>query len=1076
MQTQMSLRKSYLTGHWSVTVLLAFVFCLSDTATHGQTTTGPETTRILLQSGKISREISGIEAHRYQIVLAAGDFALISANETEIDLTLRLLGPDGTVLAVVDSQNSPDGAESISFVSDSAATFVVEITTDIRKASAKAYSVTLVEKRQATADDRSLYQAFRQHHDSLRLLNTAGSADNALELAKGSLETRERILGHDDKLIADSLVAVGRAYLSKGDFLQAVASIDRSLQILEKAVGKESVPYANGVLALGLANFARGEMKTAEAQMLQSLAILEKSRHGGGLRTATLLSNLGLLYRTITDFRRAELTFRKALELLDNVAGEDNLQSVNVRNNLGLMYNAAGDYANAEKELERSLAIAERLRGSENRDVAVALNNLGLVTWRKGDYVKAEATWKRALAIFEKVNGPESDGVANVLGNLGIIYKEYYGDFRKAEEAQKRSLAIIQKLSGEYSLQAGTAAASLSLVYRSLGDFAQAEAYTLRALEIYERSVGPTHQNVVLALSTMAQLRAMKGDLASSLTYQKRVDAIDSAAIQTNLIVGSERQKIAFFSRLRNMDRSISFLVSLAPDNAEARDLVLTQILQRKGRVLDALSQNLTEFRKRGSEQDTALLTKLNDLTSEISKLSSQGRSKRTQAEFEASMSSLLFEREKVESEISRRTAGTYVPTKPIELSEVRNAIPNGSALIEFAVSRPFEWNYNEAKEPYGEPRYIAFVACNQGNIGWIDLGDAKAIDDAIGKLRSAFRDPGRSDVTELSRTVEQKVIAPLRKFTSGSNHLIISPDGELNLLPFEALVDEDRRFLTQRYSFTYVSSGRDLLRVSSSGSAKKDLVIVSNPAFGLPAESNSLSANAQARQNRLITRSLSDTFFAPLAGTARESAAIKALFPEAKLLSGDEATETSLKQVRSPAILHIATHGFFLNSNAPTSQQSATARPSEPLSENPLLRSGLAFAGANIRKSERDDGILTGLEASGLDLWGTKLVVLSACDTGLGEIRNGEGVYGLRRSFALAGAESLVMSLWPVSDQVTRELMTAYYRNLKKGMGRGEALRQVRLEMIKEPDRKHPFYWASFIQSGEWANLDGKR
>jgi CHAT domain-containing protein len=143
---------------------------------------------------------------------------------------------------------------------------------------------------------------------------------------------------------------------------------------------------------------------------------------------------------------------------------------------------------------------------------------------------------------------------------------------------------------------------------------------------------------------------------------------------------------------------------------------------------------------------------------------------------------------------------------------------------------------------------------------------------------------------------------------------------------------------------------------------------------------------------------------------------------------------------------------------------------------ENPLLRSGLALADANTRDSGSEDGILTALEASGLNLWGTKLVVLSACDTGLGEVRNGEGVYGLRRAFVLAGAESLVMSLWPVSDYSTRKLMASYYRNLKQGIGRGEALRQVQLDLLKRNGQLHPFYWANFIQSGEWANLDGKR
>lgn len=171
------------------------------------------------------------------------------------------------------------------------------------------------------------------------------------------------------------------------------------------------------------------------------------------------------------------------------------------------------------------------------------------------------------------------------------------------------------------------------------------------------------------------------------------------------------------------------------------------------------------------------------------------------------------------------------------------------------------------------------------------------------------------------------------------------------------------------------------------------------------------------------------------------------------------------------------------------------SSAPATTRIENPLLRSGLVLAGANQREGgEGEDGILTALEASGLNLWGTKLVVLSACETGVGEVKNGEGVYGLRRALVLAGSESQVMSLWQVSDEATRDLMVEYYRRLHKGEGRTEALRQVQLEMLmgaqqsrerqshglalsdkgpnKPVDRSHPFFWASFIQSGDWRPL----
>ena len=200
-------------------------------------------------------------------------------------------------------------------------------------------------------------------------------------------------------------------------------------------------------------------------------------------------------------------------------------------------------------------------------------------------------------------------------------------------------------------------------------------------------------------------------------------------------------------------------------------------------------------------------------------------------------------------------------------------------------------------------------------------------------------------------------------------------------------------------------------------------------------------------------------------------------MLPGATLFTGSQATENVIKQLQAPKILHIATHGFFLQ-NVPqvaptdfgtTLQGTRNAQPNIRPAENPLLRAGLALAGANPRKSGNEDGILTALEAAGLNLSGTKLVVLSACKTGLGDVQNGEGVYGLRRAFAIAGAESQLMSLWAVNDYRTNQLMVNYYQRLKNNVGRSDALRQTQLKMLQKPESQHPYYWAAFIPSGDW-------
>jgi len=232
----------------------------------------------------------------------------------------------------------------------------------------------------------------------------------------------------------------------------------------------------------------------------------------------------------------------------------------------------------------------------------------------------------------------------------------------------------------------------------------------------------------------------------------------------------------------------------------------------------------------------------------------------------------------------------------------------------------------------------------------------------------------------------------------------------------------------------------------------------------------------------------INEFYFPPLPYAAREGEALRELLPGATLLTKGQATKAALSQVRSPKLLHIATHSFFLEDRPLTSASERGAQaisddPERALNqlerngvriESPLLPAGLALTGANEHK-EDDNGILTALELTGLNLWGTKLVTLSACDTGVGEVKNGDGVYGLRRALTLAGAETQIMSLWSVSDKATRDLMVSYYRRLQEGQGRGEALRPSQLEMLKNVNRRHPYYWASFIQSGEWANLEGK-
>jgi CHAT domain-containing protein/Tfp pilus assembly protein PilF len=704
---------------------------------------------------------------------------------------------------------------------------------------------------------------------------------------------------------------------------------------------------------------------------------------------------------------------------------------------LALLYRDKGDYTQAEPLFRRALTIAEKMLGAEHPYVAATLNNLADLYDTKGDYAQAEPLYRRALAIEEKALGAEHPGTATSLDNLANLY-------------------------------------------RAKGDYAQAEPLFSRALDIREKTLGAEHPYIATSLNNLASLYEATGDISQALSLRSRAQTAEEHNITVNLAAGSERQKLAYLTMLAgSSNQSVALHVRSAPDNSTARDLALTVVLQRKGHVLDAMNDSAEAMRRRANPQDRVLFDQLKSERARLARLVFGGLQKASPAEYQQAIKKLEESVEKLEAEIGDRNSEFRAQSQPVTLAAVQSAIPADAALVEYFTYRPFNAKSTRRDEQLGQPRYVAYALRRQGEPGWVELGEAKAIDEAVGALRNALHNPKSADFKRLARRVDKLVMQPVQPLLGKTRRVFVSPDGALNLVPFVALVDAQNRYLVERYSFTYLTSGRDLLRLRPDAQIAQAPVIVADPDFG---EKSVDSKDASSVGILDLTRA----YFSPLAATAQEAKALKAILPQATVLTKDQATETALKQVASPNVLHIATHGFFLADKP--EDASETERKRKLLQqtgdllalggrlENPLLRSGLGLAGANLRKSGDDDGILTAMEVAGLNLWGTKLVVLSACETGVGEVRTGEGVYGLRRALALAGAETQVMSLWPVSDRGTRDLMIRYYKSLQSGEGRSEAMRQVQLRMLKDPRRRHPFYWASFIVSGEWANLDGKR
>jgi len=575
---------------------------------------------------------------------------------------------------------------------------------------------------------------------------------------------------------------------------------------------------------------------------------------------------------------------------------------------------------------------------------------------------------------------------------------------------------------------------------------------------------------------------------------------IEERNLEIILAIGSERQKQQYMALLiESTDSAISQHLQSAPNNPEAARLALTTLLQRKGRILDVLSDSQRLLRQNLTPENQALFDELAATSSQVAALIFKPPTRGTQ-DYRNQVASLKTKAEKLEVELSKRSAEFRSATQPTTIEAVQKLIPASAALVEFVLYKPYVNPKAATKsDRYGKPRYAAYILQSQGSPQWIDLGEAQALDQAVANFRTALQSDS-SDVKPVARALDEKLMQPIRKLLGNTRTILLSPDSQLNLIPFAALVDESDRYLVENYSINYLSSGRDLLRLQNHAQSRSESVIVANPDYDKPGDPTSVTRIRKGESSQIAaaqpvnistnpdpTRGVLDgdrtqqIEFSPLANTAAEAKAISPMLPGATLLTGSMATENAIKQLFAPNILHIATHGFFLQDvpevappdfSGTILSGTRNATPNIRPTENPLLRSGLALAGANPRQSGSEDGILTALEAAGLNLSGTKLLVLSACKTGLGDITNGEGVYGLRRAFAIAGAESQLMSLWAVNDYKTNKLMVDYYQRLKNNVGRSEALRQTQLEMLQNPESQHPYYWAAFIPSGDWTPM----
>jgi tetratricopeptide (TPR) repeat protein len=883
--------------------------------------------------------------------------------------------------------------------------------------------------------------------------------------------------------VATSLNSLALVYSVAGAYQKAEPLLIRALNIREKTLG--SIHPAVGQSLNNLANFyeAQGAHEKAIASCVRALDISEKALGPLHTDTATTLNNLANIYQTQGEYAKAEPLYIRALAIKEQALGPMHADVAMTLNNLAALYQAQGAYKNAEPLWVRALAIKEKARGPMHPTLATGLNNLAELYRMQGAYTKAEPLYVRALAIWEGALGPMHPDVARSLNNLAELYR-VQGAYVKAEPLHARALDIREKALGRTHPDVSQSLNNLALLYRAQGAYAKAEPLYIRALDIWEKALEATHPKVASTLSNLAGLYSAQGAYTKAEPLVARAVEIQETQLRLELARLSEPRKRALMMLLqRDTEGVVSLHADAMPSSAQALELALATVLRRKGRALDSLVDNQLGLR---AHLTPALRGQLDELAAASTELSTRSRAPfdpRTAASRASSIAALRTRVDELESALNTASAEFRVRSEPITIAKLQAALPRSAALIEFV--RYHRYDARQAT-PWQEERYVAYVLRWHSPPQWVALGEAAPIDAAIDAVlatmhKGASPDPAKAALQHL----DTLVFAPLRGQLTNVSHVILSPDGKLNLVPFEALIDRQGRYEMEQRLVSYVTSGRDFLRLGVRRAPRSAATIVAAPDYG-PPDSPTF--------NGLGT-------FRPLDGATAELAELPAYFPKARTLTGDQATKAALAASVGPAVLHIATHGFYAREAAatPTSEnQAAGAVPAAstpsafstpldargiyvdgavfaslpPSSEDPtdaLDRAGLALAGANVRS----EGIVTARELASYDWWGTQLVVLSACETGVGAVPSGEGVYGMRRALVLAGAESQVVSLWNVSDSSTRELMRAFYAELARGTGRAEALRRAKLKLLRQPKFAHPYYWAAFIPAGDWTPLD---
>jgi CHAT domain-containing protein len=843
----------------------------------------------------------------------------------------------------------------------------------------------------------------------------------------------------------------------QGRWFEARDMMKQTAQHIRRTKGQAHEQYAVALEGLAMLNLRLGDQHAAKIQLDSAIAIFDTPQKKKSQNYASLLMDLGRYYQIAGDYPRAEVLFRESIDLLRSPSGAVNETYALAINALALHYETMGNYPEAEPLLKQALDIRERLNGKMNAEYSTVLQNLAALYQLQEAYDKAEPLLTEALDIDMKVLGPEHPQYSISLQNLATLYQKKK-EFTRATELLEKVRELTLNSFGKFHPSYATVVSNLAALYQDEQKYEQSEKLWKESIELRRTILGEEHPDYARSLYGLAGVYFATGKMDEAQTQFNTVISKYQQQITNYFSALSEKEKSAFYNRIKPVFEAYQdFCVQMAVQtkSPEAARALYDLQLGTKAILLNASNKVRSAITASGDAELQELFRQWQESKEHLVLAYNYSREEREHLRVD--LRQLESHSNDLEKKISERSElfSAQVGKKTTTWADVRAGLKDGETAIEIIrVRKKFA-----ADSIY----YAALIVSRQEETPRLFIWpNGRAMENKM------FRFHRNSIKFHFEDTLSYRYFwEPIARVLPPTKKIYISSDGIFNKINLNGIQNpKSGKWVIDDYEIRLLSNTRELAHSRPSAQQANPTGSVFGYAdFNLAETDKAVSTGKRSIATRY---GFSEGDIPMLPATEKEVDLLDRLLKEkqwqVQSFTQSEATEANLKNVRSPQILHIATHGFFLSDlDINDELQSDEERQ---ITQNPLFRSGILMAGAALKQeSGQEDGVLTAFEAMNLHLDKTELVSLSACETGLGEVRNGEGVYGLQRSFLVAGARTIIMSLWQVDDVATQELMSSFYKSWLSGGDKFQSFRQAQLE-VKER-YKHPFYWAAFVLIG---------